>query len=111
VVQGTNVYTVPPGAAIYSIPEALAGLPLDNTNINFPAISSKTLYQSWNGQGFNTYTYFNCADSGGVASGWYDIHGNDVDGNPAVWPVAGGSYFIHNSSAVTINWTNVFEVQ
>jgi uncharacterized protein YukE len=111
VVQGTNVYTVPPGAAIYSIPEALAGLPLDNTNINFPAISQKTLYQAWNGQGFNTYTYFNCADSPLGASGWYNSSGVDEDTNAAIWPVAGGSFFIHNSSAVTINWTNVFEVQ
>jgi len=110
VVQGTNIYVVPPGAAIYSIPEALAGQPLDSTNINFPAISSKTVYQAYNGAGFNSYTYLNCADSPIGQSGWYS-GSIDEDTNAAIWPSAGGSFFIHNSSSQTIYWTNVFEVQ
>jgi hypothetical protein len=116
VIQGTNVYTVPSGSSsIYSLPEPLAGLPLDNTNINLPAISQKTIYESWNGAGYNQYTYYNSSDAvndlGGTAPGWYDGNGNDVDGNSAVWPTAGQSFFIRNTSTKTLNWTNVFEVQ
>jgi hypothetical protein len=111
VIQGTNVYTFPNGTYVYSLPEPLAGLPLDNTNINFPAVSGKTIYESFNGSAFNSYTYLNCADSGGSASGWYNSSGVDVDGNAAVWPVAGQGFALRNTTGSPIYWTNVFNVQ
>jgi len=110
VVQGTNIYTINNGTYVYALPEPLAGLPLDNTNINFPAVSLKTVYESFNGSTFNSYTYLNCSDSGGVASGWYN-GSIDEDTNAAIWPVAGQGFAIRNTSGHTIFWTNVFEVQ
>lgn len=112
VVQGTNFYSVPVGLNTYSVPQPLAGLPLDNTNINFPVVSTKTAYLQWNGVGFNQYTYLNCADSPsspGIA-GFWSLTGTYEDTNAAVWPTAGGSFFIHNTASAT-TWTNVFEVQ
>jgi hypothetical protein len=116
VVQGTNVYSFPKNSlAAYSLPEPLAGLPLDNTNINFPALSSQTIYETWNGAGFNQYLYYNSSDAinnGGTAPGWYDLNGNDVDGKASVWPGAGQAFFIKNTSTTKgITWTNVFQVQ
>jgi hypothetical protein len=114
VVQGTNIYSFPPGNFIYSVPAPLGGLSLDNTNINFPAISQKTYYLTWTGTGFNSYQYYNSHDASGAGftggGGWYSGTANE-DGNSAIWPTAGGSYFIDNKATQTINWTNVFEVQ
>jgi len=112
VVQGTNNYAVPVGLNIFSIPQPLAGQPIDAANINFPVVSTKTAYLQWNGSTFNQYTYLNCADSPsspGIAGFWSAANVYE-DTNPAVWPAAGGSFFIHNSATAT-TWTNVFEVQ
>jgi hypothetical protein len=113
VVQGTNLYSVAVGLNVYSIPQPLAGTPLDSANVNFPVVSSKTSYLSWNGAGFNQYTYLNCADSPtspGQPGFWNAALTVDEDTNPAAWPPAGGSFFIRNSATAT-TWTNVFEVQ
>jgi hypothetical protein len=109
VIQGTNTYSVPAGLNIFSVPQPLAGESLDAANINFPVVSTKTFYLAWTGSGFNTYQYLNCSDSGGVAPGFYS-GSTDEDGNAAIWPQAGGSFFIHNAASAT-TWTNVFEVQ
>lgn len=110
VIQGTNYYSIPVGLNTYSIPQPLAGLALDNPIVNFPTVSTKTYYLTWNGAGFNQYVYLNCADSGGVAAGWYS-GSTPEDGNSAIWPQAGGSFFIRNASSGGLTWTNVFEVQ
>lgn len=112
VVQGTNTYAVPSGLNIYSVPQPLAGLPLDNPQINFPVVSTKTAYLTWNGHGYNQYTYLNCADSPsspGIA-GFWSAGGVYEDTNTAIWPQAGGSFFIDNGSTAG-TWTDVFEVQ
>jgi len=112
VVQGTNFYSVPVGLNTFSVPQPLGGLPLDNPQINFPVVSTKTAYLQWNGVGYNQYTYLNCADSPstpGIAGFWSGT-GVYEDTNSAAWPSAGGSFFIHNTAAAT-TWTNVFEVQ
>jgi hypothetical protein len=114
VVQGTNIYTVPVGLNTYSIPQPLAGTPLDAPNVNFPVVSTKTTYLQWNGVGFNQYTYLNCADSPttpGQAGFWNGALTVDEDTNPAAWPSAGGSFFVHNLTSSAMTWTNVFEVQ
>jgi hypothetical protein len=111
VLQGTNIYTIPNGTYVYSLPEPLAGLPLDNTNINFPAVSTKTIYEAFNGSSFNSYTYYNCADSPAGQSGWYNGSGVLEDGNAAIWPVAGQGFAIRNTTGSTLYWTNVFNVQ
>jgi hypothetical protein len=112
VVQGTNVYNVPVGLQTFSVPQPLAGLPLDNPLVNFPVVSTKTTYLQWTGNGFNQYTYENCADSPstpGIAGFW---SGNTYeDTNAAIWPPAGGSFFVHNLTSSAMTWTNVFEVQ
>jgi len=119
VVQGTNIYAFSNTGAqalqIYSVPAPLAGLSLDNTNINFPAVSKGTLYLQWNGKsGYNTLAYYNSSDASGNfytgGAGWYSGTANE-DQNPSYWPTAGGSFFIENLSSKTILWTNVFEVQ
>jgi len=118
VVQGTNVYAFPgtglQALQIYSVPEALAGLSLDNTNIAFPAVSKATYYLEWNGStGYKSLEYYNAADAASAftgGAGWYSGTANE-DGNSAYWPVAGGSFFIQNKSGHAILWTNVFEVQ
>jgi hypothetical protein len=111
VIQGTNYYSIPAGQNIYSIPQPLAGLSIDNPQVNFPVVSTKTFYLQWTGSGFNQYEYYNCADSGGVAAGFYNLAGTvQEDTNTAIWPQAGGSFFIRNASSGT-TWTNVFEVQ
>jgi len=113
VVQGTNFYSIPAGLNTFSIPQPLAGTPLDASNVNFPVVSSKTSFLSWNGAGYNQYTYLNCADSPttpGQAGFWNATLSVDEDTNPAAWAPAGGSFFIRNSAAAT-TWTNVFEVQ
>ncbi|HTV42324.1 MAG TPA: hypothetical protein VMF08_17270 [Candidatus Sulfotelmatobacter sp.] len=110
VIQGTNTYSVPVGLNIYSIPQPLAGLPLDNTNINFPVVSTKTYYLAWTGSGYNQYEYYNCSDSPLSEPGFYS--GNTYeDSNASVWPNAGGSFFIHNEASTASTWTDVFEVQ
>lgn len=112
VVQGTNSYAVKTGLNIYSIPQPLAGLPLDATNVNFPVVSTKTAYLSWNGHGYNQYTYLNCADSPsspGIA-GFWSAGGVYEDTNSAIWPSAGGSFFINNGATAT-TWQDVFQVQ
>jgi hypothetical protein len=114
VVQGTNIYSVPVGLNVYSVPQPLAGTPLDAANVNFPVVSTKVTYLSWNGVGFNQYTYLNCADSPttpGQAGFWNGALTVDEDTNPAAWPAAGGSFFVHNLTSGTLTWTNVFEVQ
>ena len=114
VVQGTNVYTVAAGANIYSVPQPLAGLPIDQSPVNFPVVSTKTEYLQWTGSGYNTYTYLNCSaspTSPGQAGFWNATQTIDEDTNPAAWPVAGGSFFILNGAGHSLTWTNVFEVQ
>lgn len=114
VVQGTNSYSVPVGLNVFSVPQPLAGLPIDSPQINFPVVSSKVTFLSWNGSGFNQYTYLNCADSPtspGQAGFWNAALTVDEDTNPAAWPSAGGSFFVHNLTAAPLTWTNVFEVQ
>jgi len=116
VVQGTNVYSIGTGLNIYSVPEPLAGTALDAPSVNFPVTSQKTVYLSWNGGGYTKYTYLNCNDSPstpGMAGFWYQPTPTVSvyeDTNAAVWPSAGGSFFIQNGAAAT-TWTNVFEVQ
>jgi hypothetical protein len=115
VVQGTNYYTVAPGLNIYSIPQPLAGIPLDNPQVSFPVISGETAYLQWNGSAYNQYTYLNCSASpisGPTAPGFWNANLTvNEDTNPAAWPSAGGSFFIHNLTSTTLTWTNVFEVQ
>lgn len=113
VIQGTNTYSVPVGLNIYSVPQPLAGTSIDAANINFPVVSTKTSYLQWNGNGYNQYTYLNCADSPtspGQAGFWNAAGTVFEDTNAAAWPAAGGSFFIHNA-ATAATWTNVFEVQ
>jgi hypothetical protein len=113
VVQGTNLYSVPVGLNVYSVPQPLAGESIDAANINFPVVSTKTSYLQWNGSSFNQYTYLNCADSPttpGQPGFWNATLSVDEDTNPAAWPAAGGSFFVHNA-ATSATWTNVFEVQ
>jgi hypothetical protein len=109
VIQGTNNYAVPAGLNVFSIPQPLAGEALDAANINFPVVSTKTFYLAWTGSGFNTYEYYNCADSPLSEPGFY-AGATFEDSNASVWPQAGGSFFIHNTASAT-TWTNVFEVQ
>jgi len=110
VVQGTNVYSVPVGLTMMSLPESLAGLPLDNTNINFPLVSLKTVYLTWNGGGYNQYTYENCSDSPDAMPGFYS-GSTFEDTNASIWPQAGSGFFIRNTSSGTLTWTNIFQVQ
>jgi len=113
VLQGTNLFAVGTGLNVYAVPQSLAGLPLDNTNINFPVVSTKTSYLQFNGTAYNQYTYLNCADSPttpGQAGFWNATLTVDEDTNPAAWPIAGGAFFVNNPLAPTV-WTNVFEVQ
>jgi hypothetical protein len=111
VIQGTNFYSVAAGLNAYSVPQPLAGLSLDNPQVGFPVVSTKTFYLDWTGTSFTQYEYYNCADSGGVAPGFYNLAGTiQEDTNTAIWPQAGGSFFIHNAATAT-TWTNVFEVQ
>ena len=113
VIQGTNTYNVPTGLNIYSIPQPLAGTPIDSSNVNFPVVSGLTVYLSWTGSGFNQYTYLNCSASPttpGQAGFWNATLTTDEDTNPAAWAPAGGSFFIHNAATAQV-WTDVFEVQ
>jgi hypothetical protein len=113
VVQGTNIYAISSGANIYSVPQPLAGMPIDQSPINFPVVSGATEYLQWTGNGFNTYTYLNCSaspTSPGQAGFWNGSQSVDEDTNPAAWPMAGGSFFVLNPGKAT-TWTNVFEVQ
>jgi len=110
VVQGTNQYTVPAGYSIWALPESLAGLPLDNTNINFPAVSSSDTYLQWSGTGYNVLFYYNNGDSPNGGHGWFTGFNVLEDTNSAYWPNAGQSFFIHHLGAPE-TWTNVFQVQ
>lgn len=110
VTQGTNMYTVPAGFSVWSVPQPLAGLPLDNTNINFPAVSSADSYLQWNGNGFNQLYYYNNGDSPNGVAGWFTAGGVAEDTNAAYWPTAGQAFFIHHVGAPE-TWTNVFQVQ
>ena len=115
--QGTNnVGIVKPGFGFYSEPTALAGTPLDSTNVNFPAqdpypaAGSSDTYQSWTGTGYGPILfYLNAADAGGPA-GWYDSLGNDQDGNPSYWPNVGAGFLANHFGAAS-NWSQTFEVQ
>jgi hypothetical protein len=113
VVQGTNDYTIATGLNIYSIPQPLAGTPLDAANVNFPVVSGSTVYLQWTGSGYNQYTYLNCSASpvSPGQAGFYSLANVYEDTNPAAWPPAGGSFFIHNEAGKSMTWTNVFEVQ
>lgn len=110
VTQGTNMYTIPTGYSMWSLPAPLAGLPLDNTNINFPATSSLDTYLQWNGTGYNVLTYYNNGDSPNGQSGWFNGFNVPEDTNSAIWPSAGQAFFVHHVGA-PLTWTNVFEVQ
>jgi len=117
VVQGTNYYTIGTGLNIYSIPQPLAGISIDSPQVNFPVTSQKTTYLQWTGSAYTKYTYLNCNDSPstpGMAGFWYQPTPTTYiyeDTNPAVWPSAGGSFFIQNGTPSAATWTNVFEVQ
>jgi hypothetical protein len=115
--QGTNtVGSIPVGFSFLSEPTALAGLPLDNTNVNFPAqdpypaAGNDDTYQSWTGTGYGPILfYLNSADAGGPA-GWYDALGNDQDANASYWPAVGAGFLAHHFGG-TSNWVQTFEVQ
>jgi len=109
VIQGTNIYVIPPGLSPISLPEPLAGQALNSTNVNFPCISGYVKYLTWNGGGYTTYTYLNSSASG-VGSGFF----NGPTPIPAsALPPAGGGFFVDNGTvpSKTLYWTNVFEVQ
>jgi hypothetical protein len=106
VVQGTNQYPVVSGYNIYSIPEPLS---TNLDSVKFPAISSSTTYVLWNGAGFNpALIYYNADDSPDGNAGWY-LGGTPEDGNPAVWPKVGQSFFINHPGG-SDTWTNGFMV-
>jgi hypothetical protein len=110
--QGTNTYTpVTPGNNFYTEPTALAGQPLDSTNVNFPATSSADTYQSWTGTGYSQlYFYYNSADANPSPAGWYDVNFVPVDSNASVWPGVGQGFLIFHGGG-TSNWVQSFEVQ
>jgi len=116
--QGTNqVGPVPPGFNFYSEPTALAGTPLDSTNVNFPAHDPfpasgfQDLYQAWTGNGYGPQlTYFNAADASPSPAGWYDGNGDYEDTVPSAWPNVGAGFLIQHFGG-TSNWVQTFEVQ
>jgi hypothetical protein len=110
--QGTNTWTpVKPGFNFLSEPTALAGTPLDSTNVNYPATSSEDTYQAWTGAGYGaTYFYYNSADASPSPAGWYDVNFNPVDGTPSVWPAVGAGFLVFHGGG-TSNWVQSFEVQ
>jgi len=110
VIQGTNIYVIPPGLSPISLPEPLASTALNSTNVNFPVVSGQVKYLAWNGGGYTTYTYLNSSASG-VGSGFYDSHNNPIA--TSAWAPAGGGFFVDNGTipSKTLYWTNVFEVR
>jgi len=65
----------------------------------------------WTGSNYYTLIYYNSGDSPDGNTGWYDGNTSVYEStNPAVWPNAGGSFFINHVGAAEI-WTNVFNVQ
>ena len=110
VIQGTNTYSVASGNNIFSIPQPLAGTPIDSKTVNFPLTSGASFYLTWTGTGYNKYIYYNCADSPDSEAGFYTLANVYEETNTAIWPQAGGSFFIDNQSSAA-TWTNVFEVQ
>jgi len=108
VIQGTNIYTIAKGLAMYSLPEPLAGQALNSTNVNFPVLSGKVQFLTWNGGGYNTYTYLN-SQASGSGTGFFDNHLNPIPSS--AWPSAGAGFFINNGTSSALYWTNVFEVQ
>ena len=117
--QGTNTWsTVIPGFGFYSEPTALAGVSLDNTNVNFPATSTQDTVQFWTGTGYGTAAgtgdalqYYDAADASPSPAGWYDVGtGNYESGNPAYWPNVGAGFLIFHGGGSS-NWVQSFEVQ
>jgi hypothetical protein len=109
VTQGTNIYVISPGLTPVSLPEPLAGVALNNTNVNFPVVSGYVKYLTWNGGGYTTYTYENSSLSG-VGSGFFN---GPTPIPTSALPPAGGGFFVDNLTVppTTLYWTNVFEVQ
>jgi hypothetical protein len=116
--QGTNTWQqVTPGFQYYSEPTALAGTPLDNTNVNFPAYDpypgsgNQDSVQTWTGSGYSPFIYYyNAADASPSPAGWYDGGGNYADAIPSDWPNVGAGILIYHGGG-TSNWVQTFEVQ
>jgi hypothetical protein len=109
VFQGTNTVTVSPGYNIYSVPEPLAGISIDQ--LGFPAVSSADTYLKWTGTSYYQLIYYNSGDSPDGGTGWYDPLTNVAeDTNSADWHQAGQAFFVHHVGAAE-TWTNSFTVQ
>ncbi len=123
VVQGTVTNHIVNGFNLISVVAPLAGLALDNTNVNFPSYgdNASETYYHWNGNGYDNLYYYSAAYlfsidptyvADGYTPGWYDTGGanHSTTVNDPLWQNVGQASFVLYPGPAT-NWVSTFNVQ